>query len=1062
MRACPSCGEANPDRFTACAFCGTGLVEQSPLQEERKTLTVVFCDLKDSTKLGERLDPEPLGEVLDLYFTAMTRVLKRHGGTIEKFIGDAVVAAFGIPVLHEDDALRAVRAAAEMREALVRLNRQIEAGYGVTLTTRIGVHTGEVVIRTAVTDQQVLTGDTLNTAARLEQTAGAGEILIGEPTYRLVRGAVEVEAVPPLELKGKGERVPAYRLQRVFGDEQSARRHLAPLVGRSDELRALVDSFERAAADRTSRLVTVLGEAGVGKSRLVRALVDSARDGATILHGRCLPYGESITFWPLLAMVREAAGIDQDEAGDAARLKVERLSGDPEVARRVASALAWSSEELPLPELFWGMRELLEGLARRRPLVIIIDDVHWAAPTLLELIEHLLERVTDAPMLIVCTARPTIVDSHPDWAAGPSSARIALDRLPDEASAQLLANMTGGLEMPSRVRARVLEAAEGNPLFVEQLVSMLTDRGLLVQAGQRWEAAADLARLEIPPSIQALLAARLDGLDSGERAVVDPASVIGLEFPSVAIGNLAPEPIRETAPERLGELVRKRLVRREVSPDEVNDFRFDHLLIRDAAYSGVLKRSRAELHERFAEWLETTQGANERDEVIGYHLEQASRYRGQLGPMDARTRTLANRASEKLAVAGRRAFARGDLPAAVDLLERAHDTLPDDDPARVWLTPDLSESLMESGRFDEARRVLEAATGADEDEQSRCAAARSELVGLLVDLNAGNEGGWLERANEDVARLIPVFEAAENHVGLATAWRVLSNARVMALQFDTGFEAAEQIIQHAELAGDVRQQRRGAVVYGICAVQGPTPVSEGIARCEELVESVEGDRRTQSLVQLCLAQLLAMDGMFERARELCSTARAVLDELGQGVLAAATSTDSAPVEVLAGDLVRAESDLRRDMADLETLGETYLRSTVVGLLAHVLVDRGAFTEAERVAELARDLAGDDDVDAQVLWRESVARCQAAQGRFDEAIVLLDEAVSLTEATTAPMMQAQALTDRAIVLAAATRDGDAAADLSAALALHEAKGNSVGAEGTRRLLADLRPAGNPVG
>jgi ATP/maltotriose-dependent transcriptional regulator MalT len=782
------------------------------------------------------------------------------------------------------------------------------------------------------------------------------------------------------------------------------------------------------------------------------------RDDATILRGRCLPYGESITFWPLLAIVREAAGIDQDEAGESATAKVAALCGDPEVARRVASALDWSSEELPLPELFWGVRELLEGMARRGPVVVVIDDVHWAAPTLLEMVEHLLERVTDASLLVVCTARPSMLDAHPEWSEGPSATRIVLDRLPDEASAQLLDNMTGGLEVPSRVRTNVLRAAEGNPLFVEQLVSMLTDRGLLVRAGQRWEATADLVRLEIPPSIQALLSARLDGLDAEERGVMDPASVIGLEFPSVAVREITPVPIGDRTTERLSELVRKRLVREEASPDEVNDYRFDHLLIRDAAYAGVLKRSRADLHERYAGWLEASAGARERDEVIGYHLEQAARYRTQLGPMDDRARSLASRASARLAVAGRRAFARGDLPAAVELLRRAHDALPDDDAARTALVPDLAESLMESGGFEEARAIAAQAQPGAADDETRCAEARTQLILLLVDLSSGNEEGWLERAHREVARLLPVFEAAANHVGLATAWRVTWNAQVMALQFDAGFEAAEQIIRHATAAGDVRQQRRGAVAYAICAVQGPTLVPEGIARCEELIESVDGDRRTQAVVQLCLAQLLAMDGHFERARELCATARAVLEELGQRILAASTSTDSGPVNVLAGDLEQAERELRRDLADLETLGETYLRSTVAGLLAHVLVERGDVAESERIAELARELAGPDDVDAQVLWRASLGRCRAQQGKLDEGIDLLDQAVALISAAAAPTMQAQALTDRAIVMASARRPDRAAADLADAVALHEAKGNAVGAAAARaiRVVSDASP------
>jgi class 3 adenylate cyclase/tetratricopeptide (TPR) repeat protein len=1053
VRACPSCGEANPDRFSTCAFCGTALLEQTAPREERKVLTVVFCDLKDSTGLGERLDPEAMGEVLDLYFTAMTRVIGRHGGTIQKFIGDAIVAAFGIPVLHEDDALRAVRAATEMRQALVRLNRQLEPGYGVTLVTRSGVHTGEVVVREAVNEQQVLTGDTLNTAARLEQSAGENEILIGEPTYRLVRGAVDVDAVPPLALKGKSERVPAYRLLRVVGDEQASRRHLAPFVGREDELRTLVTEYERAVAERSCRLATVLGEAGVGKSRLVRALIEAERDGATILRGRCLPYGEAITFWPLLRIVRDAAGIEQDEGGDAAFAKVEALAGDPEVARRVASALDWIDEELPVPELFWGFRELLEGLARTEPLIIVVDDVHWAAPTLIELIEHLVERVAGAPMLIVCTARPGLLEAHPDWSTGPSAARLSLNRLPDEASGRLIENMTGGLEMPAEIRRSILRAAEGNPLFVEQLVSMLMERGTLVQSGGRWQAVGDLRRLEVPPSIQALLSARLDRLEPGERGVVDPASVIGLEFPSVALREIAPASASEGMSGTLTSLVAKRLVRLEPSVDEETDYRFDHLLIRDAAYAGVLKRARTELHEAYAEWLEALAGSRERDDMIGYHLEQAASYRGQLGPMDDHARSLATRASEKLAAAGRRAFARGDLPAAVDLVHRAHDTLPVDDPGRILLVPDLAEALLEAGSFDSARRVLAEAGDGGADETSRCAHARCELVALLVDLYSGNEDGWLNRAEAAVARLMPVFEAAGNHAGLTTAWRVRNLAHVTALRYDAGYEAAEQIIEHAKAAGDVRQQRRGAIAYAIAALHGPTPVGEGVPRLQELLEAVDGDRRTQAVIQLCLAQLLAMDGEFDRAREMYRGAQTMLEELGQGVLAASTSTDSAPVEVLAGNLPLAAEQLRRDDATLKALGETYLRATVAGLLAGVLVAMGEVGEAERASQATRDLSGPDDVDAQVLWRASLGRCRAIQQRMDEAISLTDEAVALTDNVSAPMLRAQALTDRAAVRAAAGRLDEARTDLDDAVALHEAKGNRLGAEALRATSLD---------
>ena len=1060
MRACPSCGESNPDRFSDCAFCGTALVKAEAPQEERKVLTVVFCDLKDSTGLGERLDPEALGEVLDLYFTAMTRVLQRHGGSIQKFIGDAIVAAFGIPVLHEDDALRAVRAATEMRTALVRLNRQLESGYGVTLSARTGVHTGEVVVRMAVNDQQVLTGDTLNTAARLEQAAGEDEILIGEPTFRLVREAVESEPLTPLELKGKSAPVAAHRLLRVFGDEQAARRHDAPMVGRDDELATLRGLFDRAVDERRCILGTVLGDAGVGKSRLVRALLESVQADANVLRGRCLPYGDGITFWPLLTIVRDAAQIDPDDPTDVARERLETLSGDPEVARRVASALGWSSEELPVAELFWGIRELLEHLASVMPLVVVIDDVHWAAPTLLDLVEHLVENVDGARILVLCTARPDMLDTKPDWSVGPNAGRLLLERLPADASAQILENMMGGVQLPATIRDTVLRGADGNPLFVEQLVSMLVDTGALVDVDGQWEPTRELTHLEIPPSIQALLAARLDLLDAVDRGVVEPASVIGLEFSSVAVAGLAAPTVREQVPDRLEMMVRKRLVRPAPMPtEEEGAYRFDHVLVRDAAYRRVLKRARAELHERFADWLEHSPGARDRpgeyDEIIGYHLEQAGVYRGQLGPADDHTRGLVKRASERLTSAGRRAFVRGDLPAAIDLFGRARATLPLEDPMRATLAPDLAEALMEKAEFERAIEVLDDAERMAADPDCATTVERARLVRLLVDLYAGNEEGWSERTRAAVARAIPLFEAAGDHTGLTTAWRLRNLAHVTALEYDAGYEAAQRIIDHATAAGDMRQRRRGALAYALSAVHGPAPVTEGIPRCEELIATVEGDRRSQAVIELCFAQLLAMDGQLDRARETYADAQRMLDELGRSVLSASTSTDSAPVELLAGDLVAAEALLRRDYADLEQLGEAYLRSTVAGMLAQVLVLRGEVEEAEIVAAEVDKLAGPDDIDAQVLWRSSLGRCRALQGRYDEAIALVSEAVALTDGVAAPLLRAQALTDCAVVLEAAGRHADAERDFATAIGLYESKGNRVAAEAVRHL------AGTPI-
>ena len=369
-----------------------------PPVENRRIVTIVFSDLKGSTALGEQLDPEAVREVLARYFDAMRAELERHGGTIEKFIGDAVMAVFGLDAVHEDDALRAVRAAAGMGAALEDLNDELEARYGVRLANRTGVNTGEVVAGDPTAGQRLVTGDTVNTTARLEQAAPENQVLLGPVTYALVRDAVEAEPVEPLVLKGKAEPVPAWRLVRVrAAADGRARREDTPLVGRAAELAALRGALAGAVATRAARLVVLTGDAGVGKSRLVRELIADVEGSALALRGRCLSYGEGITFWPIGEIVRAAAGIDEEDAPAAARAKLLAIAPDRDVAARVASIVGLSSATAPLPEVFWGVRRLLEELARRQPLVVVIDDVHWAEPALLDLLDHLLGAAEDAP-----------------------------------------------------------------------------------------------------------------------------------------------------------------------------------------------------------------------------------------------------------------------------------------------------------------------------------------------------------------------------------------------------------------------------------------------------------------------------------------------------------------------------------------------------------------------------------------------------------------------------------------------------------------------------------------
>ena len=1016
--------------------------------EERKVLTVVFCDLKDSTALGERLDPEALGEVLDLYFTALTRVLKRHGGSIQKFIGDAIVAAFGLPVVHEDDALRAVRAASEMLDALARLNRQLTAGYGVALEVRIGVHTGDVVIRSGSNEQQLLTGDTLNTAARLEQAAGSGEILLGAPTYRLVRDAVEAERTAPMDLKGKADAVEAHRLVRVFGDEQSSRRHDAPMVGREAEQETLEAAYLEAVRLGRCTLLTVFGEAGVGKSRLVRALLDATAGEALRLRGRCLAYGEGTTFWPMVAVVREACHIDPDDPPEVARAKLDAVSRNPEVTRRVASALGWSDEQLPMAELYWGLRELLERLAQQQPVVVVVDDVHWASPSLLELLDHLVDTL-EGPVLVLGTARPDMLEQYADWSDGERRQRLVLDRLPDEMAEQVIDHLTRGLPLPSSVRSMIVRAAEGNPLFVEQLISMLVDGGTLVEVDGQWVTRGDLRELAIPPSIDALMVARLDLLGMEERAVVEPAAVIGLEFPSRAVRDLAPADVVDRVPAHLATLARRQLVRATPNNDhDLDDHRFHHILIRDAAYRRSLKRSRADLHERFADWLtrfaEEHAGSTQRAEIIGYHLEQAYLLRAELGSMDAHQRELGSRAAETLADAGRRAFVRGDLPAAVSLLRRAVALLTRHDAVRLALLPDLAEAMMETGDFDGALDVLAEARAPGAAVVNEPDVVRANLTQLMIDVYAGGEA-WATRVTGEIAHAFQVFARSGHHVGMATAWRLRYAVEGSAMRFDAAVAAAERIIEFAGRAGDVRQGRRGAVAYAQSALHGPTPVAEAIGRCEELIAEIEGDRRSQAVVQLCLAQLVAMEGDIDRARDLYRTARAMLRELGSGVLASSTSTDAAAVELRAGDATTAERLLIQDDEELRAFGETYLRSMVLGVLSGVLLDRGDLAAAETTALEARDIAASDDTAAQVLWRSALARCRAAAGATVDALTLADEAVALAEGTSAPIQLAQALVTRAAVLEACGRGEGAAADRVRARSLYEAKGDRVSAE-----------------
>ncbi len=551
---CSSCGNENPDEARFCLACGAALEQVAEPKESRKHVTLVFSDVVGSTALAERTDPETVRRVMSRYFDAMRAVLEAHGGTVEKFVGDAVMAVFGIPELHEDDAIRAVRAAAGIADRLRELNEEFQERYGVELAIRTGVNSGEVIAGDASQGQAFVTGDAVNVAARLEQAASSAEILIGEATHRLVRDAVLVEPVASLELKGKVEPIKAWRLLEVEPQVPGIARRLdSPLIGREREVALLEEVLQRVERERRCELVSVLGAPGAGKSRLVAEFVASAGPRATVVEGRCLPYGEGITFWPVIEMVTQAAGIEEADPPDDVRKKVAALlpEGDQRdaIADHLSALLGAGEGGGALQELFWAVRRFLEALAADRPLIAVFDDIHWAEPSLLDLVEYVFGWSGGAPVLLVCLARQELLETRPSLLAPrPKASSILLEPLDAEATARLIENLLGGDAPPPGAYDTIARTAEGNPLFLEEIVRMLVEDGALRRDGDEWS--ADLSELTIPPTIHALLAARLDRLEGHEREVLGRASVIGRVFWWGAVCELSPKAEQQRIPAR--------------------------------------------------------------------------------------------------------------------------------------------------------------------------------------------------------------------------------------------------------------------------------------------------------------------------------------------------------------------------------------------------------------------------------------------------------------------------------------------------------------------------------
>jgi class 3 adenylate cyclase/tetratricopeptide (TPR) repeat protein len=1040
--------------------CATPLAAAPPSREMRKTVTVVFTDVTGSTSLGERLDPESLRRVMGQYFEEMRAVLERHGGTVEKFIGDAVMAVFGIPRLHEDDALRAVRAAWDMREALDALNARLESELGITIATRTGVNTGEVVTGDPGAGQTLVTGDAVNVAARLEQSAGPGEILLGPTTHRLVRDAAEADSVDPLTLKGKEEPVAAVRLRAlVAGAAGTARRLDSPMVGRDREMDLLRWAFDRGAGERTCHLMTVLGAAGVGKSRLVEEFLGLHASDATVLRGRCLPYGEGITFWPVAEAAKQAAAITEDDQAETARAKLAALVEGEEhaelISGRVAQVIGLARDSAVAEETFWAIRSLFEVLARRQPLVLVFEDIHWAEPTLLDLIEHIADWSRDAPILLLCLARQELLELRPGWGGGKVNAStVLLEPLSDSDCERLIGNLLGRAGLPPEAVRRIEEAAEGNPLFVEEMVAMLIDDGLLRRTDGDWAAAGDLSNVAVPPTIQALLAARLDRLAREERTVLEGASVVGRVFYRGAVTALATDDVRPTVPGRLATLVRRELIRPDRSDFAGEDaYRFRHMLIRDSAYESMPKEGRADLHERFADWLERAVGerAREYEEILGHHLEQAYRYRHELGLLTDGAAGLGARAARYLVSAGRRAEARGDLAGALNLLSRATELLPKDDPERVGILPTVARLLLSAGEMSEATEMAQRAIQEAGQVGDLAAQLQAEMVAVLAEVNTHPEMPF-ERSRGEAELILARAEDLGDPATLARAWYLVGELRFWSGDAAAAHQAATRGYELARSAG------LQALLHDLdnlefeFAVYGPFPVDEAIRLWEPLLEAPRSP--TGALfANGVMSVMYAMKGEPELARAHNDRVLELTQDFGMKLnLAAAHPV--ALIHLLNGDPAAAEAALRPGLITLREMGESGFLSSSAAFVAEAVYRQGRYDEAEELSRMTEELASADDVASQSSWRSLRAKVLAQRGQFDQAVRLAQEAVDIVEPTDHSQQKGDMLMDLAEVLRLAGRRHDALAAAQHALAVFEAKGNVVSAARARREAEEL--------
>jgi len=997
--------------------------------QARRLVTVLCVALQLAPRSGSELDPEAHGIVNEHVVSGLITVLERHGGKLAASDSEHLIGVFGVTTLHEDDALRAVRASLEAREALTAEAGTLPRHYRANLVYRFGLATGEALV--GGSGPLGFAGDVGARAVMLAEAAGPGQILIGPQVQQLTAGAIETEDAGP----GR------FLLRSAHADLRPLAVRLdVPLVGRGEEMSLLEAAYTQAIRERTTLTVKVIGEAGLGKTRLVQEFAAGFGGDAHVLTGRCLSYGEGITFWPLREVLRQAGG--GDDSPERIRALMDGEADAAGVAEQLHRALGGTQGRTAAAEIFWAARRFLETLARQRPVMVVFEDLHWAEPTFLDLVESLALQPGDSPITVVCIARPELLDHRPAWAAEADRAvSINLAPLSETSAAALLDSVSAGQRIAPPTRARLIDTAGGNPLYLEQLAVSLSEQS------------ASGIRPALPPTIQALLSARLQRLGPGASSVLVRAAIVGKDFGEWEIRELLPVEARAPLSRNLQTLVAKGLVQRGPGRTPHEEYSFRHILIRDAAYRSIPKSLRAELHHRYADWLEATASGSfpARSEILGYHLEQSVRYRTELWPADPQSAALSRQAAGYLGSAGRAAHDRDDDVAAVNLLDRAAALLPGDDPALGPLYTSLGTALIEAGQLDKARATLDHAqriTAANNDDRLH-AHARVEALLLHLKVNP-------TEAAIDIARALPElrreFDQDHDELGICRALQLEA-----AVHWDHSRSgAAEDAWQRAaECARKLKDGRQLAEILGwlaSAALWGPAPAPEGIKRCQEYIDEIGNHPIGRAGILLHLAGLYAMQDDFTAADATLASAKSLLETLGS-TMTAAIIQPAALIAMLAGHPAAAERYLRLEYDRLDQMGERRILPTTAVKLARAIAVQGPsrYDEAIGLIATSREAAADGDLSPQALGQGLYARILADRGRYREAEELARSATALSAQTDLLSEQADTLLDLSHVLAAAGQVSEAQSAATQALNLYRRKGNLPGARDSLRYL-----------